>query len=477
MDVLPLGRRYPGGQPLFPPASLDQLAARPTALGALSSSARRLGTSPWTFDERKAVRQPNLSEPAEVGWTFLVAADDPDKDSLTAALADLAAHSNMADPAAPLIYPANEPDWIDDGYLGLGDVGPGPGHRPAYVLLAGDPVHLPFTLQVDLAAAGAIVGRLALDDRASLEAYVAKVIACETATDPRPQATAVVLAPEVKGDVTTYSRRFMAEPISRLLNGDAHLMSLDLLGPDATRANLLHALKDTRPAIVFTASHGAAVVTADGAAEQRRVNGAWCLEPPAPAGPTDDWDWLLAEELPDQPFCPGGIVVQFACFGGGTSDHSSYAAWLGPEGSNEFDAEQPFVAALPKALLAHPDGPVAHVGHVDVAVLHGFDDPAKPVPAGGADSHPRLEPFKTLVRRAVGDLAPVGFALRDLHARAASMSATIATTFDRLQQRGIDIADMPPADRDAFLDVFIRRNDAMHFLLSGDPAARVRIDG
>lgn len=468
MDVLPLGWRYPGGGPLFPAPSLEELAARRAQLSTLSKSARRLGTSPWTFDERKVVRQPNLSEPAEVGWMCLVAAADPQRERIAAALEPLAAHRAMN--GEPLVYPASTPDWIDEGYLGLGD------NRPAYVLLAGDPVHLPFSLQVDLAAAGAIVGRVAFDKIADLKAYVAKVVACEDkANDPRPQATAVVLAPEAKGDVTTYSRRFMAEPVARLLNGEANLMSVDLLGPDATAANLLATLSQSRPAIVFTASHGAGVPTTDGAKKQRKVNGAIGCEPPAGSSATD-WDWLRAEDLPDAPFCPGGIVVQFACFGGGTSDRSSYAAWLGPDGSNEFDAKEPFVAALPKALLAHPDGPVAHVGHVDVAVLHGFDDPDSPVPAGG-DAHPRLEPFKTLVRRAVAELTPVGFALRDLHARAASMSATIATTVDRLQQRGIEVAGMAAADRDAFLDLFIRRNDAMHFLLLGDPAARIRIDG
>jgi hypothetical protein len=90
--------------------------------------------------------------------------------------------------------------------------------------------------------------------------------------------------------------------------------------------------------------------------------------------------------------------------------------------------------------------------------------------------HPRLQPFLTVIERAAIELTPVGYALRDLHERAASMSSEIASTFDFLANEGITIDKLEPAERATLVDKVIRRNDAMHFLLLGDPAARVRRD-
>lgn len=467
MGTLPLGLRYPDGAPLF--HALDEADVL-TRLAGDATEVRRTAVAPWTFDERPPAVQPALDDPVASGWTFVVADGDPDRDSIVAAIERLAKHRKMAAPDTPLSFPgADGPgDWIDHTYRGLGD------DRPRYVLLAGAPARLPYGLQVDLAAAGAIVGRLGFggDDRlAALEAYVDKVIDLERAAGPATTDTAIVLATDGgPRDPTFYSRRYLAGPITKLLRDKGSFAVTELQGADATRARLAEATTTGKPAIVFTATHGAGQPRAGGLAGQQKANGAiGCApEPGAGAG----WDWLRADQLPAERFCHGGIVFQYGCFSAGTSTHSSYSRWLG--GTDDYDADEPFVAALPQRLLADPDGPIAFVGHVDVAVLHGFDDPVHPIPTDGV--HPRLQPFLTVIDRAAIDLTPVGYAVRDLHERAASMSSDIASTFDGMANAGITVADLDAAERATLIDKVIRRNDAMHFLLLGDPAARVRVD-
>ena len=119
---------------------------------------------------------------------------------------------------------------------------------------------------------------------------------------------------------------------------------------------------------------------------QRRVNGAICCQ-------ATDGDWLSTpDNVPDDdtPFLEGAVFFQFACYGYGTPDKSDFMHWLGQPALN---AEADFVAALPKRLLAHPRGPIAYIGHVDTAWLHGFDDPDSPLILDAY--HERLRPFIT----------------------------------------------------------------------------------
>ena len=54
-------------------------------------------------------------------------------------------------------------------------------------------------------------------------------------------------------------------------------------------------------------------------------------------------------------------------------------------GLDKVNAPADFIASLPQKLIAHPRGPIIYIGHVDVALLHGFDDPAIAGLEGGSD--------------------------------------------------------------------------------------------
>jgi hypothetical protein len=116
---------------------------------------------------------------------------------------------------------------------------------------------------------------------------------------------------------------------------------------------------------------------------------------------------------------------RFACYGYGTPAEGDFAHWLGEP---ELNAEQDFVAALPVRLLAHPHGPVAYIGHVDTAFLHGFNDPDAPFLL--ERWHPRIDPF----RRALESLLqtqPVGRALAAMGERYDVLNAVLTSVADR----------------------------------------------
>ncbi len=470
MEPYALGASYPDGGPLFGEVDADDLIRRLAPDTGVTGEARRVAVAPWTFDEIKPKQQPRPDHPEEAGWTYVVGDADPDRDAIIAALEPLARSRGMAKPGEPLRFPAagDRSDWLDQVYKGLGET------RPQYLLLAGDPTVLPYPLQVDLAAAGAMVGRLCFsgDDRLeALKTYVAKVERF-AGGDPVPRLAATVVSTYGGPfDATVYSSRYLTPPVTAVLR-DAGFDVEEVTQRAATKTAMQAALRAERRAVVFTATHGAgfAKKTAN-ANEPREINGAWACAPADAAALPNAWDWLPAVDLPSA-VAPGGLVVQFACFGYGTTDHSSFAAWLG--NPNVIEVAEPFVSAIPQRLLADPDGPIGYVGHVDYALAHGFVDPNGAPPPNGVG--PRVQPFLSLIARSAVELAPLGFALRDLHAFAASLASNITATFDTLEQQGLRAGDLDAGAKGKLIDKVIQRNDAMHFLLFGDPAARVRID-
>lgn len=200
------------------------------------------------------------------------------------------------------------------------------------------------------------------------------------------------------------------------------------------------------------------------------MNGAWCCQH---SYGMDTADWLLtADDLPaTDPVWPDALVIQFACWGYGTPTMSTFSHWAGT--SSEMVSAEPFVAAIPKRLLANPRGPLGYIGHVDTAWLHGFDDPGQPIPDGLY--HPRLEPLLTLVERAFLLRTAAGFGLGDLSNKASAIASQITSFMNRLRRDGLSYADLDAAQRRDLADGMIRRNDAAWFMMFGDPGVRVVI--
>jgi hypothetical protein len=180
---------------------------------------------------------------------------------------------------------------------------------------------------------------------------------------------------------------------------------------------------------------------------------------------------LEAEAMRGATFMPGGVWFMLACFGAGTPERSKYRRWLDallaegqfagrPEvvlGSLPAPGVAPFVAALPKAALASPRGPLAFVGHVDLAWTYSFRE----LDSGKAQNRPTRF-VQTLASVLRGDR--VGVSFHEL--------------FRYFQQTNTELTAIQDSEVDAprrRAHLWMLRNDIAGYILLGDPAARLQV--
>ncbi len=469
MTLYPLGRTL-DGEPAY--ARIDEAATARTVLAAMRGAAGSVRAQTdaaergIVFRGEVARRVADVGDPHAVGWALVVARDDPRREEIVEALAPLMRQRGAsADDAVLTIDGAAEDawaDWLQDEYFARELDGK---QVPQYLLLAGEPAHLPFRLQSMLASV-ASVGRVAFDEIAAYETYARKVVRLESAPEPAVERRVVLFGPDtgVWTDATWYSRHHMIEPLAQHARGTLGFATTLLAGDDAGKDALVEALHGGRPALVYTASHGVCAPAAD-PVRQARYNGAICCTDYRPRA----LDTLFsADDVPaDAPFLDGAVFFQFACFGYGTPAESDFAHWL--EGMPKRCAEGDFVAALPRALLAHPRGPIAYVGHLDTAFLHGFADQPDALIAGRW--HERLQPFVHAVNQLLG-VQPAGLAMEDMRRRLRVGNQLLASYFDR-ERRGRLAWDALTQRK--LVDHWLWRTDALNYMVFGDPAARLRI--
>jgi hypothetical protein len=274
--------------------------------------------------------------------------------------------------------------WIDRTLVGnaLSEAIPG------YLLVLGGPDQISFELQQVLGGAFH-VGRVGFDAAAgphAYEAYVDKLLRSERAPAAGP-ARAVYFTARDGTPATELGHRRLMQPCvadaeQQLAAGRFAAREIATIDDDdPVRALDRLRAAAAEPAVLFSCSHGAGAPRGGwGSPEHRRASqGALCL---------GGGQHLDAQVLAGAPFLPGGVWLMFACFGAGTPSRSAFHPWLARlQQHGEFDAdlasvlaslpgngEPPFVAALPQAALANPGGPLAIIGHLDLAWSYGFQD-------------------------------------------------------------------------------------------------------
>lgn len=463
MRMMATGIDYDTQQPMFAPIAEADLASRLTDWLRDQVPAARVRDAgiKRKVEEVGRARTVDRGDPRAAGWTFLIRSDDPKRDEIIEAMAPLASWRGMPDPRQPLVCDgsANGAEWMTNTYFPLALAGQQP---PEYLLIVGGPDRVPFHFQSVLDSV-ASVGRIDFDSTEDLRSYVTKVVRLEQAEDPVPANDTVFFGPDYgQDDPTYYSRRFLVEPLATQVHSPA------IVGDQATKARLLQELRDRRPVLVFSASHGMAAPsqTVD---VQRRVNGAICCAR-EPGARMEQW-LLTADDLPEKDsFLEGAVFFQFACFGYGTPQESDYAHWL-PDSYAvpQRIAKADFVSALPKRLLANPRGAIAFIGHVDTAWLHGFADPNDPRPIDRW--HKRIAPFQMAVD-ALLKVQPPGLAMEFMNKRFDVSNAEITRTYDRVQAQR---EKLTPELTARLADMFILRGDAQNYMIFGDPAVRARM--
>lgn len=243
--------------------------------------------------------------------------------------------------------------------------------RPYYVLLVGDFDEIPLEIQQCLMRWKA-VGRLAFDASDEYAAYAHKVRSCENPEARRGNHTLLCCVDD-GSRAPEWAATELAAPCSRLLR--SHRGGEVAVNRMSSSRELLNAARDADAGVLFTASHGQ-IRPKDSdwpsRDELRRRQGALCFQRP---------HVLEGGCVANGAFLRGGFWFMLACFGAGTPVESSYAPWINAlsptllsEGYRKSllaalprPGEGPFVAALPKAALANPEGPIAVCGHVDIA--------------------------------------------------------------------------------------------------------------
>jgi hypothetical protein len=462
------------GQYLVAPLKVDEVAA------LASGEKKKKDIVTWLKNIWHVLSTPHLGLPLDVrpemveeaGWGIVFYRDeDP---AVKAALQPLIEHRRQQihnDKIVKVLeYRPNE-TWQE--WLGRNGSAPGsviPSQVPYYLLLVGSPEHIPFDLG-QLLDVEYGVGWLHFDTPAEYGAYAASVIDYETsATVPNGREAVFFGTRHSFDQATKMSADFLVNPLvdgtpaAGLAPAEPGVAeqwgyrSRKLWGAGATRAALSDAVcgdpAQKPPAFMFTASHGMGFPA--GHPDQVKGQGALLCQDWPGFGNISPAHYFAAANVPAEARVHGMVLFHFACFGAGTPQRDLFVH--DPGKTPALIANQPFLAALPKAWLAHPKGgALACIGHVERAWGYSIVAPNAGV---------QIQTFQNAIGRIlIGQ--PLGYALKDFNEKYASLSAQLSDMIEK-QQWGNQ------ADPLALATTWVERNDAEGYILVGDPAVKLR---
>ncbi|WP_224371641.1 hypothetical protein [Hyalangium versicolor] len=417
----------------------------------------------------------------------VVAPEGPEGDALLRALAPLIEYreKEQGAPASRYRVPADMDvtaavRWRDGVYRA--EEVPAE-ERPRYLLLLGDLHQVSIELQHVLAQS-AFVGRLHFAQPSGVPefgghgTYAEKVVAFETGAAVK-EAPDVLLYTAPDGSAETAAgQALLVEPCQkvaesrwrpRLPGMGLHVLSQEKAGLEA----LLRAAGEAHSGVMLSVSHGLGQPTQGWASveAQRALQGALHLG----AGQV-----LSANLLRGTPFLPGGMWFCLACFGAATPPRSLFHPWLAALGqqpghdtllddvlrSLPRPGEKPFLSALPQAALANPQGPLAVIGHSDLAWIFGFAD----ITSGASSRASRIvSALEVLVN---GSRA--GVALDALMRFYRDVNDGLMADY-QLRQDALTEGRPDPVDPERHGYRWMLRNDLRGYILLGDPAARLSL--
>ena len=424
------------------------------------------GVATWLRRVWRILSQPHLGLPLDVdpakvgqaGWAIVF--HENESDEVKRALQPLIDHRRTQVESTrchvlPYKTGQTRQSWLASNGVSAGSVLPS--RVPYYLLLVGGPERFPFSFchQLDVEYA---VGCLQFDTPAEYERYARSVVDYETRASVETTRSALFFGTRHAYDTATQlSADQLVRPLAeQTLTG---MTTTRLIGEDARKQALIETMAPRGgarpPAIVFTASHGMGWKQPD--PRQFAEQGALICQDWTPFTPPKPEDYFAAADISADANVSGLIAFHFACYGAGTpaSDRFLHKKGQAPPAI----AARPFLAALPKALLAHPrGGALAVIGHVERAWGYSIA-----TPQAGA----QLLPFhNTLERLAQGQ--PVGHAVKDFNERYAALSTSLTSMLEEIGF-GAFVEDAQLAR------AWVEHNDAEGYVVVGDPAAALRI--
>jgi len=342
--------------------------------------------------------------------------------------------------------------------------------QPRYLLILGDGHEVSLELQRHLAT-DSFVGRLAFAEEDDYRAYAEKVIAWEERPTAESRARALFFTAHDGSAATQIGHTALVSPSVKACRDEQQLgyfparEVVEVGSPTAwSLAALLRAAAEPSPSALFTLSHGLGPPEAGwkDAASQRQLQGAMSL----------GGELLEPRYVRQGRFLPGGFWLYFACFGAATPRESAFYPWLHRlQQEGEFGAldrlqlarpleGRTFFAALPQAALANPEGPLAVVGHVDLAWTYSF------LELTGVNHASRF--FSALGEAVQGRRA--GVALHALSNHMVQVALEILTRHQNEESAAAQGA-APPAEALHRAHLWMTHHDLAGYVLLGDPAA------
>ncbi|MFQ5859518.1 MAG: hypothetical protein ACE5LU_28300, partial [Anaerolineae bacterium] len=346
-----------------------------------------------------------------------------------------------------------------------------PWRVPYYLLLVGSPERIPFEFGRLLDAEYA-VGRLHFDVVSQYDNYVASLIDYETSQAVPNSKEAVYFATRHKFDrATRLSSAQLVDPLADgtpvqdeepaqpAVSTSLGFRTRKFRGVAATKSALTDILAPPAgtkpPAFLFTATHGVGYTVPR--PDRRVTYGALVCQDWSGIGDWTPDHYFTAADLPDNTRVHGVIGFHFACFGAGTPSHDQFLYVKGQ--APPVISDKPFIAALPKTLLSHPQGgALAIIGHVERAYGYSFTS---------RETGPQLIPFQNAIKRILKG-KPVGYAMKDFNERYALLSTDLSELLTDIHY-GAQVSDKELTRQ------WTERNDAGGYAIIGDPAVRLRV--
>jgi len=454
------------GRYLIEPISTADLAARGRGPDEMGGTSQRMRVA-WENATQNHLGLPIDVDPdnlGQAGWGVVVSTAD--KTDVLAGLRPLLRHREqqalrrfkILDHRPGETWPA----WLERHHVGPGSINPE--NVPYYLLLAGSPALIPFSLQYLLSLEYA-VGRLHFDDVTGYERYAEAVVDYEKAGAPPHGDTAVFFGTRHNFDkATQLSADRLVQPLVDSFSGGGRYERIGggrvhaVLGETAVKESLAEILGGDgppgRPALFFAAAHGLGGWP-PGHPDQHSRHGALVCQDWPGFGRIDATHSFGVADLRADSRVHGLVAFLFACYGAGTPHLDPFAHTRGIE--PPVVADEPFVAALPKELLTHAGGgALAVIGHVDRAWGYSY--------LFGGEA--QLVPFQNAIGRIlIGK--PIGVAMKDFGERHGALSAHLSDVLQDLHHgRAV------PDGRIAAL--WTERSDAQNYILLGDPAVTSR---
>jgi hypothetical protein len=331
------------------------------------------------------------------------------------------------------------------------DRGLGDKKLPWYMLIVAAPEEIPWQVQY-LMNTSCFTGRLDLDEEGRAR-YVDALLNSWDGSTVSSNTPVVWAVDQGQQDITWLMRGAIADPVAAKLRADAQIGDriTHLAGAPATAANLVEALKTTRPAFIVTTSHGL-TSPADDPDKMRKQLGF----PVDRLGASVTPEGLLDAWQPD-----GAIWYAHACCSAGSDAGTSYSGLVKAGSSVERTLEAvgslgASVAPLPKALLGARRPARAFIGQVEPTFNFTLRNPEN------------QQLLTSSLQRALYNHMfriqpePVGMALADCYRH-------VGELFAQWQQLVRNVGGAVAGARDAALRTQLMAIDRQSMVILGDP--------